>query len=645
MIRTVLTSAFLALVPALAMAQTTSPISGLPAASVANLTDLIPCVQLGSPNVTRKCTSQQVVSLGSSLFLSLTGGTLSGPLVANGGISGSQTGSGSLLGPGFSFTRAVPAYPSGSDGNLINLSVSLNWAGGASAVTENAFNVTVNDGGIGGVAPNAFVFGGAVTVDTSTAAPLGTELEGVEVWHSTCIKTEPVGGVPVGSRQRNCEPLWLLSLGPNNQFSSTSGVELLQEGDINSNGVDDGNNRLSTELLYGTQTAVGSGGWPVNFHAGIYMAGQFGRDPQYTWLDDAVFNSTNFAHAALDLTQAASAAPTITSATPGSPVNSVTVDNGMPLGGSDTNFLGSPGFDNTWGHITTASSTITSATIPVASTANLQLNSLAYDITTPANIPSGARILSIGTGTVTLSASASVTSGDTLLFSKGTKRVLLGSNNYSVAGVVLAGAGSPVATVYFTSNVSTSDAANGNKLYPNNHEIWLCPGSATAPWCDIAFDAAGLVTLRSDGQGGVQITGIGGWGSGNWGKQLLLTTVGGVASNPAIGFTDASGANLWGISDNMGALQFAAMPARSDSTTAPTVELSLGADVVLGIQTGLGAAATSGFTHPFAFTSSIPTGVPANTTTPPCVVNTATGNINCYYGAAWHHIAFSAGAG
>ncbi len=75
-------------------------------------------------------------------------------------------------------------------------------------------------------------------------------------------------------------------------------------------------------------------------------------------------------------------------------------------------------------------------------------------------------------------------------------------------------------------------------------------------------------------------------------------------------------------------------------------------DVVIGtgvFQSSL--SVTGGFAYlPFTNSSSgaggIPTGTPANAALgPACVVNTVTGYLDCYWGAAWHKIAFSTGAG
>jgi hypothetical protein len=62
----------------------------------------------------------------------------------------------------------------------------------------------------------------------------------------------------------------------------------------------------------------------------------------------------------------------------------------------------------------------------------------------------------------------------------------------------------------------------------------------------------------------------------------------------------------------------------------------------LNAGTGLSLSATAGFVQ-LPFTAGIPTGAPSGNTN--CAVDTTNGYLNCYYGAAWHKIAFAAGAG
>ena len=129
---------FLALLiaaPIAATAQTTTPISMLPAAATANLTDLVPCVQLGAPNVTRKCTSAQIIALGSSSFLSLTGGAISGSTTFNGTVAISG-------GPLTIAPPTVTALVSGGTGYGKQQTTTFNLGNTASGIYEANLNVT-----------------------------------------------------------------------------------------------------------------------------------------------------------------------------------------------------------------------------------------------------------------------------------------------------------------------------------------------------------------------------------------------------------------------------------------------------------------------------------------------------------------------
>ena len=67
-----------------------------------------------------------------------------------------------------------------------------------------------------------------------------------------------------------------------------------------------------------------------------------------------------------------------------------------------------------------------------------------------------------------------------------------------------------------------------------------------------------------------------------------------------------------------------------------------GGDTFVGPAGALLAAATIGFFH-FPFVANPPTGTPTNTTDA-CVYNTTSNNLNCYNGAGWFHLTFTAGA-
>ena len=82
-------------------------------------------------------------------------------------------------------------------------------------------------------------------------------------------------------------------------------------------------------------------------------------------------------------------------------------------------------------------------------------------------------------------------------------------------------------------------------------------------------------------------------------------------------------------------------------TTACTgASVLVATDLLTGNATALGLAATAGY-FGFPTAAGITTGVPtfAGTGSANCVVDTTNGYLNCYYGAAWHKIAFAAGAG
>lgn len=62
----------------------------------------------------------------------------------------------------------------------------------------------------------------------------------------------------------------------------------------------------------------------------------------------------------------------------------------------------------------------------------------------------------------------------------------------------------------------------------------------------------------------------------------------------------------------------------------------------LNADSALSTSATAGFVG-LPFTSGAPTGAPLLQTN--CAINTSSGTLNCYWSGAWHHIAFSSGAG
>jgi hypothetical protein len=69
-----------------------------------------------------------------------------------------------------------------------------------------------------------------------------------------------------------------------------------------------------------------------------------------------------------------------------------------------------------------------------------------------------------------------------------------------------------------------------------------------------------------------------------------------------------------------------------------------GGDVGVGSGAAISPGATSGFFR-LPFTTSVPTGTPANTSGPACQWNSTTHTLNCYDGTGWYHISASPGAG
>lgn len=77
----------------------------------------------------------------------------------------------------------------------------------------------------------------------------------------------------------------------------------------------------------------------------------------------------------------------------------------------------------------------------------------------------------------------------------------------------------------------------------------------------------------------------------------------------------------------------------------PVVALGGTADVTVGAS--VARSATNSFSHPFGLmTAGSPTGTPAITTLPACVINSNASPpvLDCYIGGAWNHLTFTAGA-
>lgn len=79
-------------------------------------------------------------------------------------------------------------------------------------------------------------------------------------------------------------------------------------------------------------------------------------------------------------------------------------------------------------------------------------------------------------------------------------------------------------------------------------------------------EGAGNTTISSN---------IGGWGSTNVGKTLILKPETGAGANPAIGILDLNSANGWAMVNASGELRVNSMPALSDSVTAPLTAIAI----------------------------------------------------------------------
>jgi hypothetical protein len=103
-------------------------------------------------------------------------------------------------------------------------------------------------------------------------------------------------------------------------------------------------------------------------------------------------------------------------------------------------------------------------------------------------------------------------------------------------------------------------------------------GLSTAGVQRVVVTAAGDVGIGTGSPAArLNIQSIGNWSSFNYGKGLYVSAAAG-ATNPAIGISDLNGTNNWAIVNSAGTLQFAAMPAITDSTTGPNPRMSIFTD-------------------------------------------------------------------
>ena len=138
-------------------------------------------------------------------------------------------------------------------------------------------------------------------------------------------------------------------------------------------------------------------------------------------------------------------------------------------------------------------------------------------------------------------------------------------------------------------NTLTLPAATGNLLSDQS----IVPGSSSVPTNGMylpATNALGFATnstnamyIDSSQNVGIgtssptarlNILSAGNWSAANWGKGFYVNTSGS-ACNPAIGISDATGANNWAIVNLSGALTFNTGPAITDSTTAGTERMRI----------------------------------------------------------------------
>lgn len=184
-------------------------------------------------------------------------------------------------------------------------------------------------------------------------------------------------------------------------------------------------------------------------------------------------------------------------------------------------------------------------------------------------------------GVATLNTANANSISATTLFDNG-NRVLTNLTITTANGIIDSGSFSgPTATINIgqilidtvTSNVS-NQAATGNAV-------------------STVYNAALL-----KGIGGVINSANSPWSAQNLGKQLLLTSPGG-NNNPALGFTDITGANLWAISSEAGTLQFSGMPDVNNTTNPSNTVLTLansGATITNLIVSGLTTSITANIT-------------------------------------------------
>lgn len=407
-------------------------------------------------------------------FLPLTGGTISpGPLA---------------------LTRTDTSTP--ANAALLSATWNFNWTDTLQLGWPNIqVNANMNGNASGeSLAGNLYPLQANLTTAAlrNLASAGGNSQDSVVV--SSIQRNLPAAGVPNGRRMRDAFGWWGYFIDHTNLPTSRSGALIVMENDVTFNHVDDIGGRVLFQVNPALTIPYGSGGYAASYATALLINGQWAYGHDLTYIGGP------FSHSAINLLNAGAGVSTVTSATPGGIVRSVTVDNVM--------FLESGATGSTYAHVTTTVGAVTaSTTLVVADTSYMQTGMGIYDTIVAGGIPDGTTITAIAGNTLTLSGPITSANGATVLASRARKNVVINNTPYVVVGVTLAGAGSTAGTVYFSGNVTVANATNGVLIYPNAHAIWLSGGSDTAPWNDVCFDVNGSATIRSDGMGGIKMTG------------------------------------------------------------------------------------------------------------------------------------------
>ena len=248
-------------------------ISSLPSAISANLTDLLPCVQLGTPNVTRKCTTQQILTLGASTYLPLAGGALTGPT-----------------------TQTISSPPSGNNG------VYVYWPNNVAATTGTPTNAVIegfaddssanSTGGWWGVIGRANFDG-----TTNQGRPF-IGVEGQAVLGSNASLGGPSSTPPIWG---GISDVIDFTKAKSSLTNSITGHEI----DLETNNVDDANQRQGLSIVI-VDHAVETGGTgiPPQVFNGIHITGDAEGAPNRVGIKFPLSVNANIGVAGIDLRNA-----------------------------------------------------------------------------------------------------------------------------------------------------------------------------------------------------------------------------------------------------------------------------------------------------------------------------------------------------